>query len=148
MELHVTAWSTGNHQSIPSVRASQPLVCISTDSRSPTLEILSRQIWKRPGIYLWTRCLGDCSGRDLSGTERLVSTLSQEELEHLETGPGRQLLSWPSSRSGPLEQGYAPEVGCPVPHHLVLLKRQPLNHPLAIFHKLAVKCFFNRSNSS
>lgn len=45
-------------------------------------------------------------------------------------------------------RGHAPKVGSSVPHHLMLLKRQPLDHPLAVFHELAVECFFNRPHSS
>ena len=46
------------------------------------------------------------------------------------------------------ERGCVPEVGGSIPHHLVLLQGQPLNHSLAILHELAVKRFFNRSDSS
>ena len=110
---------------------------------------------RSPGICIWTGCLGDGSGRgaqtthkNISSTERPVSALSREKLEDVETGPGHRHLNRPPVRPGPVEQGYAPEVSCPVPHHLVFLKRQPLDHPLAIFYKLAVKRFFNRPNGS
>lgn len=36
-----------------------------------------------------------------------------------------------------------PEVGGAVPHHLVLLQCQPLNHSLAVVHKLAAEGFLN-----
>uniref|UniRef100_A0A2D4JK69 Uncharacterized protein n=1 Tax=Micrurus lemniscatus lemniscatus TaxID=129467 RepID=A0A2D4JK69_MICLE len=40
-----------------------------------------------------------------------------------------------------LREARIPEVGGPVPHHLVLLKGEPLDHPLAAVHKLAVEAF-------
>ena len=36
-----------------------------------------------------------------------------------------------------------PEVGCSVPHHLVLLQRQPLNDALAVLHELAAQGLLN-----
>lgn len=89
------------------------------------------------------------------------TVLPQEYRQHEETGlglvsgepadmgtvprtPAREPTDW---EAWPGQKGYVPEVGCPIPHHLVLLQCQPLNHALAIFHELAVKRFFNRSNS-
>lgn len=53
----------------------------------------------------------------------------------------------PDGEAWPEETGHVPKVGGPIPHHLVLLQRQPLNHALAILHELAVKRFFNGPNS-
>lgn len=69
------------------------------------------------------------------------------EPEDMETAPRTPAFEPANWEAWPEEKGYVPKVGRPVPHHLVFLQRQPLNHALAIFHELAVERFFNRSNS-
>lgn len=39
-----------------------------------------------------------------------------------------------------------PNVSGAVPHHLLLLQRQPLNDTFAVIDKLAVECFLHRSH--
>lgn len=52
-------------------------------------------------------------------------------------------LSWSENRMF-VGAGHVPEVGCSVPHHLVLLQRQALNNALAVLHKLAAQGVLNR----
>lgn len=97
--------------------------------------------------WLWYKRSSDCRQEYRQHEETGLGLVSRES-ENMETVPRTPAFEPTSCEAWPGEKGYVPKVGCPIPHHLVLLQCQPLNHSLAIFHELAIKCFFNRSNSS